>query len=127
STTRIAGFPFNFSVTAGGTPPLTYYWKLGNTLVQSGSSSNYLAIAGLASAGTYTVAVSNVTGVTVTSTPAILTVNSVSGGYAGAVAASGPIAFWRLDETNGLIAHDQIAGNDGTYLNATLGQLPSYS
>jgi hypothetical protein len=127
STTRIAGFPFNFSVTAGGTPPLTYYWMLGSNVVQSGAASNYTAVASPANAGSYTVIVSNVTGVTVTSTPAILTVNPVPGGYGGAVVASGPMAFWRLDETNGNIAHDQIAGNDGTYLNATLGQLPSYS
>jgi hypothetical protein len=127
STSRIAGFPFNFSVTASGTPPLTYYWMLGSNGVQSGTASNYTTTASLANAGAYTVLVSNVTGVTVTSTPAILTVNPVPGGYGGAVIASGPMAFWRLDETNGTIAHDQIGGNDGTYLNATLGQLPAYS
>jgi hypothetical protein len=127
STTRIAGFPFNFSVTATGTPPLTYYWELGNNVVQAGTASNYTATASLANAGSYTVVVSNVTGITVTSTPAILTVNPVPGGYGGAVVASGPIAFWRLDETNGSIAHDEIGGNDGTYLNVTLGQLPGYS
>jgi hypothetical protein len=126
STTRIAGYPFNFSVTAGGTPPLTYYWKLGSSIVQSGAASNYTATASLANAGSYTVIISNLTGVTVTSAPAILTVTPVQG-YVGAVAASGPMAFWRLDETNGSIAHDQIGGNDGTYFNAALGQLPSYS
>lgn len=127
STTRIVGYPFNFSATASGAAPLTYYWKLGNSVVQSGTASNYAATASLANAGTYTVVVSNVTGITVTSTPAILTVNPVPGNYGGAVVASGPMAFWRLDETNGAIAHDQIAGNDGTYLNAALGQLPGYS
>ena len=126
STTRIAGFPFNFSVTAGGAAPLTYYWKLGNTDVQSGAASNYTATASLANAGSYTVMVSNVTGVTVTSIPAILAVNPVPGVYGGAVLASGPMAFWRLDETNGSIAHDQVGGNDGTYFNAILGQ-PGYS
>jgi hypothetical protein len=127
STTRIAGFPFNFSVTSGGTPPLTYYWNLGDSVVQTGNASNYTATASLANAGSYMVIVSNLTGVTVTSTPAILTVNPVPGGYGGAIVASGPMAFWRLDETNGSIAHDQISGNDGIYLNATLGQLPGYS
>jgi Concanavalin A-like lectin/glucanases superfamily len=127
STTRIAGYPFSFSVTASGTPPLTYYWKLGNNVVQTGAASSYTATASLANAGSYKVIVSNVTGINVTSTPAILTVNPIPGGYGGAVVASGPMAFWRLDETNGSIAHDQIGGNDGTYFNATLGQLPSYS
>lgn len=47
--------------------------------------------------------------------------------YASTVVASGPMAFWRLDETNGSIAHDQNGGNDGTYFNATLGQLPGFS
>lgn len=127
STTRIAGYPFNFFVTASGTPPLTYYWTLGTNVVQTGPASNYTATASMANAGSYTVIVSNVTGINVTSTPAILTVNPVQGGYGGAVVASGPMAFWRLDETNSSIAHDQIAGNDGIYLNATLGQFPSYS
>jgi len=37
------------------------------------------------------------------------------------------MAFWRLDETTGTIAYDQIGGNDGTYFNTTLGQSPGYS
>src|SRR6185503_7876153 len=127
STSRFEGFPFTFSVTAAGTAPLTYYWMSGNTVVQLGAASNYTSIASLANAGSYMVIVSNVTGVVVTSTPAILTANPVPDGYGAAVLASGPIAFWRLDETNGSIAHDRIGGNDGTYFNATLGQLPGYS
>src|SRR5262249_18844765 len=55
STTRLAGFPFSFFVTAGGTTPLTYHWNLGTNVVQSGFSSNYTAIAGLTNAGSNTV------------------------------------------------------------------------
>jgi hypothetical protein len=42
------------------------------------------------------------------------------------VLASGPLAYWRLGESSGSVAHDGVSGYDGTYLNATLGQ-PGYS
>jgi hypothetical protein len=120
-TTRFAGYPFVLSVTAGGTTPLTYYWMRGNTLVQAGPSSTYSNLASVAIAGNYSVIISNLTGINATSPPVALTVNPIPGGYAGGVISSSPIAYWRLGETNGNIAHDGIGGNDGTYFNVTLG------
>jgi hypothetical protein len=38
------------------------------------------------------------------------------------VQALNPIAYWRLDETNGTTAFDQANFNSGTYANVTLGQ-----
>jgi hypothetical protein len=119
--TRFAGFPFNFSVAANGSQPLTYFWRLGSTLVQAGSSSSYGGTASLATAGSYTVAVSNETGISVTSAPVALTVNAIPAGYGSNVLNSGPIAYWRLDELSGTIAHDGVGGNDGVYNSATLG------
>ncbi len=125
--TRFVGFPFDFSVGASGSAPLTYIWQLGGTVVQSGASSNYSGIAGLANAGSYSVIVSNATGINVTSAPVVLTVNPIPAGYPAAVIASGPIAYWRLGEAPGsTVAHDGVGGNDGIYNNVTLG-VPGYS
>src|SRR5262249_53952346 len=43
-------------------------------------------------------------------------------GYAQAILADHPIGYWRLDETNGVVAHDYFRANDGGYTNAFLGQ-----
>src|SRR5262249_59523897 len=45
--------------------------------------------------------------------------------YAQAVLADHPLGYWRLDEINGLVAHDYVGGNNGVYTNALLGQ-PGY-
>jgi hypothetical protein len=42
--------------------------------------------------------------------------------YGQAVLADHPLGYWRLDETNGLVAHDYVGGNNGVYTNALLGQ-----
>ena len=124
---RFVGFPFNFTVGVGGTVPLTYYWYNGSTLVQSGSSPTYSGTASLANAGNISVVVSNETRSFATSGPVVFNVISVPSGYPSAVAASSPIAYWRLGETNGSnTAHDVAGGNDGTYHNTTL-QVPGYS
>src|SRR5262249_5393300 len=46
--------------------------------------------------------------------------------YGRAVLADHPLGYWRLDETNGLVAHDYVGGNNGVYTNALLGQ-PGYN
>ena len=125
--TRFVGYPFSLTVGAGGTAPLTYYWVFGGTVVQASASPTYSGIASLANAGSYSVIVSNVTGLNATSAPVVLTVNPVPAGYGSAVISSGPIAYWRLDETSGsTVAHDGIGGHDGVYNNTTLG-VPGYS
>jgi len=123
---RFVGYPFSFSVGATGSSPLTYFWKLGSTVVQAGPSATYSNIASLANAGTYSVIVSNESGVTVTSSNAILNTIPVPSGYPGVVIADTPIAYWRLDESSGSSAYDAVGGNDGIYHSVTLG-LPGYS
>lgn len=122
---RFEGFPFSFSVTAGGSEPLTYYWRRGGTVVQVGSSATYSNLASATTAGTYSCIVSNTLG-TLTSSNAVLTVSPLPNDYSGQVIASGPIGYWRLGETSGSVANDFIAGNNGTYFSATLNQ-PGYS
>lgn len=125
SLARFVGFPFSFNVTAGGSEPLTYYWKLGSTVVQSGASPVYSGTASLGNAGTYTCIVSNSLGF-ITSSNAVLSVSPVPDDYSGQVLASAPLGYWRLGETSGSVANDFIGGNNGTYFNATLNQ-PGYS
>ena len=122
--TRFVGFPFSFNVVAGGSQPMSYSWYFGSTLV--GTSSSYSGTASLANAGSYKVVLSNETLVSVTSAPVTLTVNSIPPGYASNVVASGPFAYYRLDESSGTLAHDGVSGIDGTYNAATLG-VPGYS
>ena len=122
---RYPGFSFTLSAGAEGSTPLTYTWLQGTTVVQTGTSSTYTATASSATVGNYTVLVSNAAGAA-SSTPVAVTVESVPAPYPAAVLASIPIAYWRLDETNGTTAYDVVNGNNGTYNSAALGQ-PGYS
>jgi hypothetical protein len=122
SAARFVGFPFTLSAAAGGSSPLTYFWKLGGTVVQAGTSSSYsVASPTVGNAGTYTVVVSNETSVTVTSAPAVVTITPIPSGYVSNAIFSGPIAYYRLGETSGTIANDYVGGHSGTYNNATPG------
>lgn len=74
SQTVNAGDPVTFSVTAGGTGPFTYQWKLDGNDINGATSDSYtIAAAGLADEGAYSVQVSNGCG-SVASGNAILTV-----------------------------------------------------
>jgi len=95
-----------FSVVAGGTPPLSYQWRFGGTLL-SGATGSSLSLSNvqLSDAGTYSVAVSNAFG-SVLSTNATLTVNQ-------AVCTNAPagIVSWWPAEGNG---NDIAGSNPGT-------------
>jgi hypothetical protein len=128
STTRFAGEPVNISVAAGGSKPLSYTWKLNSSTIIPGATNATLTInsAQFSDAGSYSCTISNSLGVTNTA-PAVLTVTTMPTiSYAQAVTADGPIAYWRLDETNGTVAHDYLGGHDGQYFSASLGQ-PGYN
>ena len=45
-----------------------------------------------------------------------------AGGYAEAVITNSPVGYWRLGELSGTTAFDCVAGNNGAYTSATLGQ-----
>jgi hypothetical protein len=69
------GATASFSVTASGTAPLSYQWKLNGVNISGATTSSYSkADAQSSDAGNYSVAVSNVAG-SVTSASATLTVN----------------------------------------------------
>ena len=78
-TVPVGGY-YNFSVAAGGTPPLTYQWFLNSEPIEGSTNSNLmLTNVQSANAGAYTVQVQNQSSVA-WSLPAILTVVSNAGG-----------------------------------------------
>ena len=122
STIRFAGDPVAISVAAGGSSPLSYQWKFNGGILPNASNSTYfLSAAQFNNTGSYTCTISNGQGSTNTAgaTLTVLTTPTVS--YAETVIADNPLAYWRLNETNGTIAHDSWGGHDGQYFNTVLG------
>jgi len=123
--TRYTGRPFTFSVAVSGSTPMSLQWKTNGVAIPGATSTSYSNLASAAVAFNYTCTASNEAG-QVTTTPVALTVLPIPGGFAGAVVASSPVAYWRLGETSGNVAHDAYNGNDGTYFLTLLGQ-PGYA
>jgi hypothetical protein len=117
----LEGSPVTFTVTAGGTAPLTYTWQKDGLPISGATGSSYsISHAASVDQGSYTVTVSNSAGKT-TSSAAILTVNIppsittqpknadvISGGTASFVveaAGTGPLTYqWRR---NGILLRGQ--------------------
>jgi hypothetical protein len=123
--TLYAGQPANFSVAVSGSVPFSYHWRTnGINLTDggsiSGSTTSNLNISSLVAgnAGNYTVVITNYGG-SVTSSVATLTVIPASG-YAAAMLADQPVAFYEFNETTdpasgSAIAYDYAGGNNGLY------------
>ncbi len=127
STTRFTGDPLALSVAAGGSTPLTYQWYRGASLIPGGTGAQlFIPNVSFSDAGVYSVRLTNSFGVLISSnaTVAVLTAPTIS--YPQIVMADQPIAYWRLNETNGSVAIDSWGGHDGQYFNTTLG-LPGYN
>jgi predicted alpha-1,6-mannanase (GH76 family) len=105
-----------FFMTAYAALPVNYYWQLNGTFVPGLTSSNcVLNNLQISNSGAYSVVVSNAYGM-VTSSVATLTVaQKPTYPYGQVVLADHPLGFWRLDETNGTVAHDYLTGNNGAY------------
>jgi hypothetical protein len=131
SVTRYVGRPFSLSVSAAGTQPIGYQWKTNNVPIPGATSSSISGIVGAATAGGYSCTLSNEAGITNTVTATLTSLaypTNYYNYYPQAVLTNvvPPIAYWRLGEASGNVAHDYWGGNDGTYFNASLGQ-PGYS
>ncbi len=114
--TRFAGEAAALSVAAaGGVGDLAYQWRRNDADV-SGATNTTLRFASLAtaSAGTYTVVVSDTGGHSLTSAPAVLTVTAVAG-ITDALA-----GYWNFDEGTGALLIDN-SGNDN---NGALNNFP---
>ena len=121
SQTNIIGGTVNFSVTASGTPPLSYQWKFGGTnIVNATNTILTLNNVQLSQAGNYSVTVTNIAGST-NSANAVLTVNVP---LTCTTPPSGLVSWWRAEGN----AYDSIGGNSGTstsgvsYTNGEVGQ-----
>lgn len=126
SISRYVGSKAAFYVEAGGAAPFSYQWYKGSTAIANATNSMLWLdkIATADDGSTYYAKVSNGY-YTTNSEPATLTVIArpatvdVSSGYAKIVIADSPVAYWRLDETDGSTTVLDAAGSfDGTYDNA---------
>ncbi|HEX4264253.1 MAG TPA: DUF2341 domain-containing protein [Verrucomicrobiae bacterium] len=121
-------------VTAVGAQPIIYHWSLNGSPIANATNSTY-TIVNIQTGGTYTCTLSNFVGPSTTSfNPVTVTVVAApTAPYPSAVIASGPLAYYRLDESpddgngnNGVTAYDKIGGLNGVYTNVAINQ-PGYS
>ena len=123
---------FTFSVgVAGDLSTMTYQWKRNGANIAGATDSSYLIPSPVAgtSAGAYSCGATNAYGGALSASANLFVMNTNN--YTQMIrgitpAAIPPIAYWRLDETNGTAAFDTIGGNNGVYLNANLNQ-PGFS
>jgi len=132
SITRNVGSHAAFHATVIGAIPITYQWAVstngGTTYTNISGTSNptatnqtlWLSNVQLSQNGNvYSVVVSN----PFVSSTQMATLNVQTRqdppvplhGYGAIIAADNPVAYWRLDETNGPVAVDAIGSFDGTY------------
>lgn len=120
---RYAGGIATFGVTAIGSLPFSYQWSFNGTPISGANSSTWTVTDVRAGdAGTYSVLVSNPYGSTNVS--AALTLLTPTNALATVVTERTPLAYWRLDETNGTVAYDNESGLNGTYGAGVTNNLP---
>lgn len=123
-TTLYASISTSFFVSTGGSQPQYFQWYFNGTAL-SGKTSTNLLFSSLqtSQSGDYTVVISNSYGSVTSSISTLVVVPLPTSAYATAVLADAPIAYYRLDETNGSsVATDYIGNNNGYYTNVNLEQ-----
>ncbi|MEJ0088278.1 MAG: LamG-like jellyroll fold domain-containing protein [Limisphaerales bacterium] len=106
--TVVVGRPASFTISASGTPPLSYQWRFNVTNIISGATNNalFLPTAQFTNAGIYSVSVGN--GVdSILSSNAVLTVNPPP----PCIPAPSGLVGWWTAEGNAL---NQMTGSSGT-------------
>lgn len=117
----LKGQDITFRVGASSGTPISYQWKFNGVDIDGETGSTLMLTNVQASdAGEYSVEVSNSSG-SITSQPGTLTLLLPSGlSYLEEVQADSPVAFYPLDETDGVVATDVVGGFDGEYLNGVV-------
>ena len=127
SITRRAGSYAAFRVVANGALPITYQWHSISNLVDrtiTGATKDTLWLSNVQASADGTLYYAQVTGPfgSALSGQAMLSViahatnSAISTAYSQIVMADSPVAYWRLDETNGsAIAADSVGSFDGGY------------
>jgi hypothetical protein len=122
--TVLPGTTASFTVEATGSTSFDYQWQLEETVI-AGATNATLTVTNVQTAnlGSYRVRVTNPAG-SVLSDPAILQfAPPATLSYSETVRQDDPVAYWRLGESSGEVADDEIGANDGAYLNGvTLGR-----
>jgi hypothetical protein len=119
----LAGATLSASVVASGVGPFSYKWYYDSSQAITNATNATLTVANVQTAnnGTYNCVVSNSYGST-NSVAVKLTVLAPTP-YEAAVIANQALAFYPLNETNGVTAYDYLGAAEGTYqTNAALGQ-----
>jgi hypothetical protein len=127
STTRYTGDAVSLSVAAGGSTPLRYQWFKGASALAGATNANYvIASAQFSDADVYSVRLTNAIGFLISSNASLSVLTKPTISYAQVVVADAPLAYWRLGESGGTVAHDFWGGHDGQYNSTLLGQ-PGYN
>jgi len=124
--TRWLGFPLNVAPESLPNQQLSFQWNLNGKPIAGATESSYTTPTTSNTVGNYTLVFSNSFGVATSSVTTVTLIASPNL-YVSTILGDKPIAYLRLDETNGTVAHDYAGGNDGTYFgDVTLG-VPGYS
>jgi hypothetical protein len=125
-----AGSNPTLRISAVGEQPISYQWSVGGSPIPNATNSFY-TIVNAQTGGTYTCAVTNVLGAAAPGlSPIVVTIlPDPTAPYPSAVFASGPIAYYRLNESpddgagnNGRTAYDSAGGYNAVYTNVLLSQ-----
>jgi hypothetical protein len=119
----LSGASNTLAVAANAALPVYYYWRTNGTFLP-GANNAALTLINLqvSNSASYSVLVSNAFGMVTSSVVALTVLAPASYPYAQRVLADHPVSYWRLDETNGAVAYDCYAGNNGIYNKVLLGQ-----
>jgi len=109
-----------WSVAVNAALPVSYSWRMNGAAIPSAINPN-LQLGNLqpTNSGNYSVVVSNAFGA-VTSSIVSLAVVTANYPFRQAVLADHALSYWRLDETNGTVAHDYTGDNNGVYSSRVL-------
>lgn len=125
---RFTGTSNLFSMTATAALPVDYSWRRDGTILPQASSPNCLLTnLQTSDSGGYTVVLSNAFGVVTSAVALLQVVATPTYPFGQAILADRPLGYWRLDETNGLVAHDYLNGNNGSYTPQVQLGLPGYN
>jgi hypothetical protein len=113
---RYVGAAATFSVSVTGSGPFTYQWQSNTVNIAGATASSFkLNAVQLSYAANYGCQITGPGGQTNSASAALTVVVPPTAAYPQAVFTDNPIAYWRLNETNGTVAHDLWGGHDGTY------------
>lgn len=111
-----AGQSMSLSVAANAAMPLSFFWTFNGNPISAATGLAYnLGNLQSANSGNYAVILTNAFGATTSSIVSLTVFPPPSYPYGQAVLADHPISYWKLDETNILIAHDYIGSKNGLY------------